>query len=172
MFNVDLFDKLGAPKYFNNVPDMALRMYKFSRRNYLNSSCYTVAANGFDHALAVSKERGLQHRQIFYFYQLLPSKVRYSIKAVLEKDDVSIGHEAIQPFLIHSTPEQTETQRKQDITEQIKTFGCFPRGYITVSVRIDKDCYRHDDILGLTIEVSIEFSQLGLNPFTITQEVR
>ena len=93
-----------------------------------------------------------------------PPKVKYSIKAVLEKDDVSIGQEAVQPFLIHSTPEQTETQRKQDITEQIKTFGCFPRGYITVSVRIDKDCYRHDDVLGLTLEVSyIKYSLVFQN---------
>ncbi|KAL5262577.1 hypothetical protein ACHWQZ_G008098 [Mnemiopsis leidyi] len=82
------------------------------------------------------------------------ASVCYSMKAVLQKEDVSIGQEAVQPFLIHSTPEQTETRRKQDITEQIKTFGCFPRGYITVSVRLDKDCYRHDDILGLTIEVT------------------
>lgn len=41
----------------------------------------------------------------------------------------------------------------QDITEQIKTFGCFPRGYITVSVSLDKSCYKHDDVLGLKLEV-------------------
>ena len=89
-------------------------------------------------------------------------QVSYSIKAVIEKDDVSIGSEATQPFLIHSPPEKTKTERREDITEQIKTFGCFPRGYITVSVSIDKNCYRDGDPLGLTIEVGLHISIIML----------
>lgn len=85
---------------------------------------------------------------------LREASVDYSIKAVIERNDVPIAKEAIQDFLIHSRPEKTKTETRQDITEQIKTFGCFPRGYVTVSLSLDKTFYSADDTLGLKVEVT------------------
>lgn len=138
---VKLFEERILVRAFNKPIPVGRYFFKFS---------YVVPEFLPSSFSLESCKRTLQWEDI----KMHEASVKYSIKAVLEKDDVSIGQEAVQPFLIHSTPEQTETQRKQDITEQIKTFGCFPRGYITVSVRIDKDCYRHDDVLGLTLEIT------------------
>eukprot|EP00116_Pleurobrachia_bachei_P006327 sb/3466589/ len=80
--------------------------------------------------------------------------VNYSIRAVLERSEEPVGKVSGQPFIIHAPPEKTETVVKEDITEQVKTFGCFPRGYITVSLTIDKASYKNNDVMTIRLEVT------------------